>query len=85
MKHTKKQAKEEKRLFGRTLKTALTTRTCIYCKRPAKKALFRREEYYQEYLQIGFCQLCIDTLDCLDTPSMNDTFLSNDPLLKSIP
>lgn len=57
---------DAKDLFGRTLKTAHITGTCISCKGPARKKDFRdtnrctAEESWKEYKKDGLCQKCSD-------------------------
>lgn len=51
-----------KEFFGRSLKTAHATRTCVSCKSKATRSTFVDEESLAEYKETGLCQECQDEL-----------------------
>jgi hypothetical protein len=54
-----------KEFFGRTVNTAVRTKTCVSCKGKTGKDYFRSLKDYQEYLEDGLCQICNDELNSL--------------------
>jgi len=52
-----------KEFFGRSVKTAQATSTCVSCKGRATKLTFKTPEEYAEYKEIGLCQKCQDELN----------------------
>lgn len=52
-----------KELFGRSVSTAVATRTCVSCKTKTGKNHFKDSlGSYEEYLQDGLCHICSDEL-----------------------
>ena len=52
-----------KELFGRTVKTAVATKTCVSCKRYTDKSFFDTPEGYKEFKEDGLCHACVDELN----------------------
>jgi len=85
----KKNWSDAKDLFGRTLKTAHITGTCISCKSPARKKdfsdeqllkkegsqQFSRDFFWEEYKRDGLCQECC--IECyIPLPVLNQRRLN---------